>query len=92
MITRRHFLSALAALPLVGRWMPKPEPTVGEIRPMTIIHDADGSYRAIDRRAGISMRLVDKWDITPDPDPVHLEAEMGKDGELKWYRVARIKG
>ena len=26
MITRRAFLSALAALPLVGRWMPKADP------------------------------------------------------------------
>lgn len=25
MITRRHFLAALACLPVVGKWVPKPE-------------------------------------------------------------------
>lgn len=37
-----------------------------------------------DRQAGISMRFVRQWDITPDPAPLRMDGYLEEDGVIRF--------
>lgn len=85
MITRRAFLTALASLPLVGRWMPKTEPIYLTMEPPSAAwYNAGLKPVLFDPESGISVRFVDKWDVTPDPAPNRCDGYMCEDGQIRF--------